>query len=215
MTSQVLEAFELLAQREARKDAAVTSARQLYAQSALGDVETPGGGQALVAAMDELRLCARDLKHDAEVASAARKFHGEVAKAIAGSIEANKRLREATDALDALNPNDPTAAELRTRASSAEHAVAHSEQLLEVLGLSMRSCLSKSPRLFPGGVVPPGAFASVARHKPSVPAQQDASPVPAEMTDSSHGPEADFAGTGDTVAARASEPVPGLAGAVG
>jgi hypothetical protein len=160
MIACVSKALDLLAERQSRREAALAAARKLYFESLLYEHPPAGGAEELVAAVDELELEGQDLKSDANVAEAVRRFQGELVGGMADLHAARAAAQNANREMENLPFGDPAFAEFRRRAAFAENAVAQRERIVEVLRLSMKSCVVRAPRLFPEGVVPPDAFMS-------------------------------------------------------
>jgi hypothetical protein len=159
MIAHISEALDMLILRNAQQEGRQTAAREVYLDSLLREQPPEGGAAGLVAAMDELELNAQDLKSDANVAEAVRRFQGELVGGMADLHAARAAAQNANREMENLPFGDPAFAEFRRRAAFAENAVAQRERIVEVLRLSMKSCVARAPRLFPEGVVPLDAFA--------------------------------------------------------
>jgi hypothetical protein len=148
MTGYVSETLVRLEQREAEREARVAAARRMYVESCLGAEASGGGADELVTAMDELGLGAADLKNDALVGTAFRRFERELATAHANLRNAQAGLAKSEEDLGKLRFDDPAIPQFRRQCARAEDAVDACKRVVEVIHLSMKSCIQRAPRVF-------------------------------------------------------------------
>jgi hypothetical protein len=154
MDAYVSEALDLAEKKEAEAAQRHAGARKLYVGCLLRGAAPAGGAAALRAAMDELRFGAAELRHDSAIAAAVRTLREASEKATKEQLSSQAASAELKAAVKVLRWDDPGASELLRQASAAERVAKKAEATLEVLRLSMKSCVSKGPRLFPDGRLP-------------------------------------------------------------